>query len=77
MRFILSLAFLLFGLTATQAEHFKVGFAQQNITPATAMPMWGYGDRHNALRLVFAIHCLPRPSSSMSEPRNLRSSVSI
>jgi neutral ceramidase len=49
MRIALSLTLLLFGPVGAYAEHFKVGFAEQNITPARAMPMWGYGDRHNAL----------------------------
>jgi neutral ceramidase len=28
---------------------FQVGFAKRDITPKAPMPMWGYGDRHNAL----------------------------
>lgn len=33
----------------TEAQHFKVGFAKQDITPTKATPMWGYGARHAAL----------------------------
>jgi hypothetical protein len=28
---------------------FKAGFAKRDITPTAPTPMWGYGDRHNAL----------------------------
>lgn len=49
MRLILTIALFFAGFSTSHAEHFKVGFAQQNVTPARAMPMWGYGDRHNAL----------------------------
>jgi hypothetical protein len=49
MRTLLSIAILCFSCLAAQADHFKVGFAKQNITPSRATPMWGYGDRHNAL----------------------------
>jgi hypothetical protein len=49
MRLILSIAVLLAGSSFLHADHFKVGFAQQDVTPARATPMWGYGDRHNAL----------------------------
>ncbi|MBA4107940.1 MAG: hypothetical protein C0485_19585 [Pirellula sp.] len=28
---------------------FKAGFAKRDITPSTATPMWGYGDRHASL----------------------------
>lgn len=31
------------------AKIFRVGYGQQNITPARPMPMWGYGARHDAL----------------------------
>ncbi len=49
MRFMFSIAILLLSCMVADADHFKVGFAKQNVTPARAMPMWGYGDRHNAL----------------------------
>ncbi len=49
MRLILSIVLLVTSATSLCADHFKVGFAQQNMTPARATPMWGYGDRHNAL----------------------------
>jgi hypothetical protein len=32
-----------------EGREFRAGFAQQDITPAKAMPMWGYGARHAAL----------------------------
>jgi neutral ceramidase len=31
------------------AQHFKVGFSKQDVTPTKATPMWGYGARHAAL----------------------------
>jgi len=31
------------------AEQFQVGYAECDITPAKAVPMWGYGARHDAL----------------------------
>lgn len=49
MRLALSLALLTLVSSVTYGETFNVGFAKQNITPARATPMWGYGDRHNAL----------------------------
>jgi hypothetical protein len=30
-------------------ETFKVGYAERDITPQAAMPMWGYGARHDVL----------------------------
>lgn len=36
-------------LLYAQEAHFKVGFAQRDITPQSPMPMWGYGARHDAL----------------------------
>lgn len=35
--------------TPLRADHFRVGFAQRDITPSKATPMWGYGARHAAL----------------------------
>ena len=32
-----------------QSTVFRVGFAKRNITPTGAVPMWGYGDRHDDL----------------------------
>ena len=32
-----------------QSMVFRVGFAKRNITPTGAVPMWGYGDRHDDL----------------------------
>src|SRR5438445_6946176 len=44
---------LLLGLTTLRADSpaatFKAGAAQQDITPAEPVPMWGYGGRHDAL----------------------------
>jgi hypothetical protein len=41
---------LLVGVGSTvEAKVFRVGYGQQNITPARPMPMWGYGARHDAL----------------------------
>lgn len=47
----LSIVLLLILLLSSPADarHFKVGFAKQDITPAAATPMWGYGARHAAL----------------------------
>jgi hypothetical protein len=42
---VLSLA----ALTSAADGPFLVGFAKRDITPQAATPMWGYGDRHNAL----------------------------
>ena len=47
---ILLAIFLLTSSTA-EAQHFKVGFAKQDITPTKATPMWGYGARHAALSI--------------------------
>ena len=33
----------------SQQDNFQVGFAKRDITPQAPMPMWGYGDRHDAL----------------------------
>jgi len=49
MRFSFSILILLLASSGVHADHFKVGFAKQNVTPTRAMPMWGYGDRHNVL----------------------------
>lgn len=48
--FVVACAWLLLATTCLAAEgDFQVGFAKRDITPKAAMPMWGYGDRHNAL----------------------------
>ena len=49
MRLFVSLCAALFIATAVEAAQFRVGIAKQNVTPGRATPMWGYGDRHNAL----------------------------
>jgi hypothetical protein len=48
---IVASVFLLFSPAAARAEEpgFKVGFAKRDITPTAAMPMWGYGARHDML----------------------------
>lgn len=45
-------ALLVFGLLVPAtafAQHFKAGYAKRDVTPTDAMPMWGYGARHDAL----------------------------
>ena len=37
------------GIALAQDAHFKVGFGQRDVTPKDSMPMWGYGDRHDAM----------------------------
>ncbi len=52
MRRIALFACFLLSLTALARAAdgpFLVGFAKRDITPQAATPMWGYGDRHNAL----------------------------
>ena len=34
---------------ATEPNPFQVGFAKRDITPKAALPMWGYGARHDML----------------------------
>jgi hypothetical protein len=36
-------------LAQTANSTFKVGFARRDVTPQEAVPMWGYGARHDAL----------------------------
>ena len=38
-------------LSRTEAASFKVGAAKREITPKEALPMWGYGARHDALSM--------------------------
>ncbi|MEZ6033672.1 MAG: neutral/alkaline non-lysosomal ceramidase N-terminal domain-containing protein [Planctomycetaceae bacterium] len=45
----LALVTLLLFSSDAEARHFRAGFAKQDITPAKATPMWGYGARHAAL----------------------------
>ncbi|MCA9009615.1 MAG: neutral/alkaline non-lysosomal ceramidase N-terminal domain-containing protein [Planctomycetaceae bacterium] len=45
----LALVTLLLISSDAEARHFRAGFAKQDITPAKATPMWGYGARHAAL----------------------------
>lgn len=50
LRWVAVVAVLLVGLPAVGQEAvFKVGFAKRDITPPAGIPMWGYGDRHDAL----------------------------
>ncbi len=47
---IVSCAWMLLSAAALAADAgFQVGFAKRDITPTAPVPMWGYGDRHNAL----------------------------
>ena len=48
---LILLAILLLTSCTAEAQHFKVGFAKQDITPTKATPMWGYGARHAALSI--------------------------
>lgn len=34
---------------AAEDAVFKAGFAKRDVTPRASMPMWGYGDRHDAM----------------------------
>ncbi len=43
------LSLLIITLTSADESPFKVGFAKRDITPQSATPMWGYGDRHAML----------------------------
>lgn len=46
MRFVLA---LLCVAQVVVAQEFKAGYAKRDITPPKPTPMWGYGDRHDAL----------------------------
>ena len=49
-RFTLAAAFIAIVLFAAASyAEFKAGFAKLDITPQKPCPMWGYGDRHDAL----------------------------
>ena len=37
------------GSAQTTSPVFRIGFAKCDITPTEPVPMWGYGDRHDAL----------------------------
>ena len=49
----IAIAIVLLSATNLQAttpqKNFRVGYAQQDITPQAPVPMWGYGDRHASL----------------------------
>ena len=42
-------ALCLAGAAYAEEATFKVGFGKRDVTPREAMPMWGYGDRHDAM----------------------------
>src|SRR5690242_16473897 len=48
MRFFSVLLLSLLSIVAV-AQEFKAGVAKRDITPQKPMPMWGYGERHDAL----------------------------
>ena len=48
---LMLLAILLLTSSTAKSQHFKAGFAKQDITPTKATPMWGYGARHAALSI--------------------------
>jgi hypothetical protein len=47
--YLICACLLCVSLCAAEEPAFKVGFAKRDITPTAPMPMWGYGDRHDAL----------------------------
>ena len=48
-RLVVSLILSLLFAVSAPAQDFQVGVARRDITPREAMPMWGYGARHDAL----------------------------
>lgn len=46
---VLTTALLVSTLQLNAQANFQVGAAKLEITPSEALPMWGYGDRHDAL----------------------------
>lgn len=46
---LLATILLTFTLQLQAQANFQVGAARRDITPTEALPMWGYGDRHDAL----------------------------
>jgi neutral ceramidase len=43
------LAAVAWGQTGTAGQDFQIGTGRHDITPREPVPMWGYGDRHDAL----------------------------
>lgn len=48
-RWLLTTILFVFGLQTHAQSNFQVGAAKLEITPNESLPMWGYGDRHDAL----------------------------
>ena len=48
-RTFIILALVLTSGSSSWAEEFSAGIAKRDITPTKPVPMWGYGDRHDAL----------------------------
>ena len=46
---LLTTVVCVFTLQLHAQTNFQVGAARRDITPTEALPMWGYGDRHDAL----------------------------
>ncbi len=46
---LLAICVGLFAVAVAAQNNFQVGVARRDITPTEAVPMWGYGDRHDAL----------------------------
>ena len=46
---LLAMALLTVTLSIKAQANFQAGAARRDITPTEALPMWGYGDRHDAL----------------------------
>ena len=46
---LLAMALCALTLQLNAQANFQVGAARRDITPTEALPMWGYGDRHDAL----------------------------
>ncbi|MFN7927094.1 MAG: neutral/alkaline non-lysosomal ceramidase N-terminal domain-containing protein [Blastocatellia bacterium] len=47
--YLLAMLLCALSLSLNAQAHFQVGTARRDITPTEALPMWGYGDRHDAL----------------------------
>ncbi len=49
LRILMLIFVVLAPVISAQEAVFKVGVAKRDITPPAGIPMWGYGDRHDAL----------------------------
>ena len=51
IRFLLTTCFIISNLAWAESSDttFKIGAAKHDVTPKEAVPMWGYGARHDAL----------------------------